>query len=263
MEKLPSLSATAFPKTTSPFNNVTVELASALPIIMGEVSFELEDREVGASGAVVSIVIEREEDLEETLPAESVVLVVREYLPSSNSEERVIEKIPFSSTVVVPKTTSPLNNVIVELASALPFIVGVGLFVKAEGVVREVGAFGVVVSIVKEREEDLEETLPAESVADALMEYVPSEIAEEGVKEKAPLLSAVVVPRVEESIKSVTLESVSALPVIVGVESLVIEEEVAKEVGASGAVVSTVKEREEDLEETLPAESVAVNLTEY
>ena len=44
---------------------------------------------------------------------------------------------------------------------------------------------------------------------------------------------------------------------------MVREEEVAKEVGASGAVVSTVKEREEDLEETLPAESVAVNLTEY
>ena len=95
------------------------------------------------------------------------------------------------------------------------------------------------------------------------MEYVPSEIAEEGVKEKAPLLSAVVVPRVEESMKSVTLESASALPVIVGVESLVIEEEEAREVGVSGAVVSTVKEREEDLEETLPAESVAVNLTEY
>ena len=132
------------------------------------------------------------------------------------------------------------------LASALPVMVGVGLFVREEAVVREVGTSGAVVSIVMEREEDLEETLPAESVADALIEYSPSEIAEEGVKEKAPLLSAVVVPRVEESMKSVTLELASALPVIVGVESLVIEEEVAREVGASGAVVSIVIEIEED-----------------
>ena len=150
-----------------------------------------------------------------------------------------MEKLPSLSATAVPKTTSPFNNVTVELASALPIIMGEVSF---ELEAREVGASGAVVSIVIEREEDLEETLPAESVADALIEYSPSEIAEEGVKEKAPLLSAVVVPRVEESIKSVTLESASALPVIVGVESLVIEEEVAREVGASGAVVSIVIE---------------------
>ena len=68
---------------------------------------------------------------------------------------------------------------------------------------------------------------------------MPSEIAEDGVNEKAPLEFAVVVPKVEESINRVTLELASALPVIVGVESL-IDEEVAKEVGASGAVVSLV-----------------------
>ena len=88
-------------------------------------------------------------------------------------------------------------------------------------------------------------------------------MAEEGVNEKAPLVSAVVVPKLEESIKRVILELGSGLPVIVGVESLVVLEEVAKEVGASGAVVSIVMEREEDFEETLPAASVAVNLTEY
>ncbi len=90
---------------------------------------------------------------------------------------------------------------------------------------------------------------------------MPSEIAEDGVNEKAPLEFAVVVPKVEESINRVTLELASALPVIVGVESL-IDEEVAKEVGAFGAVVSIVMEREEDLEETLPAESVADALIE-
>ncbi len=88
-------------------------------------------------------------------------------------------------------------------------------------------------------------------------------MAEEGVKEKAPLVSAVVVPNKEESINKETLVLASAVPVIVGVELFVIEEDVAKEVGASGAVVSIVMEREEDLEEILPAESVEVALTEY
>ena len=60
------------------------------------------------------------------------------------------------------------------------------------------------------------------------------------MKEKAPLVLAVVVPNNEESINKVTFVLASALPVIVGVELLVIEEEVAKEVGALGAVVSIV-----------------------
>ena len=90
---------------------------------------------------------------------------------------------------------------------------------------------------------------------------MPSEIAEEGVKEKAPLVSAVVVPKVEESINRVTVELASALPDIVGVESSV-SEILVKEVGASGAVVSIVMERDEDFVETFPAESVEVDFTE-
>ena len=160
----------------------------------------------------------------------------------------------------------PLNisTNIEELGSAVPVTVGVVSFVIEDGIINnEVGASGAVVSIVIEREEDLEETLPAASVADALIEYVPSEIAEEGVKEKEPSVSAVVVPKVEESINRVTLELASAVPVIVGVESFVVEEAVAREVGASGTVVSIVMEMEEDLEEIFPAESVAADFTEY
>ena len=70
------------------------------------------------------------------------------------------------------------------------------------------------------------------------------------------------VPNKEESIKRVTLVFASALPVIVGVELFVIEEEVAKEEGASGAVVSIVKEIEADLDEIFPAESVEVAFIE-
>ena len=77
------------------------------------------------------------------------------------------------------------------------------------------------------------------------------------MKEKAPLVLAVVVPNKEESINKVTLVFASALPVIVGFELFVMEEEVAKEVGASGAVVSIVIEIEADFDEIFPAESVA------
>ena len=79
--------------------------------------------------------------------------------------------------------------------------------------------------------------------------------------ENAPLLSAVAVPKEEEPLNNVTVEPASAVPEIVGVESLV-EEDVDKDVGASGAVVSTVIDKAEDAEEVLPAESAAVAVSE-
>ena len=82
------------------------------------------------------------------------------------------------------------------------------------------------------------------------------------MKEKAPLVLAVVVPNTEESINKVTLVFASALPVIVGVELFVMEEVVAREVGASGAVVSIVIEIEADFDEIFPAESVEVAFNE-
>ena len=60
---------------------------------------------------------------------------------------------------------------------------------------------------------------------------------------------------------SVTLELGSAVPVIVGVESFS-SEVIVKEEGASGPVVSIVIEREDDFDEILPAESVAVAFIE-
>ena len=79
-------------------------------------------------------------------------------------------------------------------ASALPEIVGVLSFVVAEAVVSDVGAPGVVVSIVIDKEEDSDEVLPAASVAVVVNEYVPSLRAED-VMEKVPLLSAVTDPK--------------------------------------------------------------------
>ena len=57
--------------------------------------------------------------------------------------------------------------------------------------------------------------------------------------ENAPSLSAVVVPNEEEPLNRVTVEPASAVPEIVGVESLA-EEDVDKDVGALGAVVSII-----------------------
>ena len=84
----------------------------------------------------------------------------------------------------------------------------------------------------------------------------------EGVIVKAPSLLAVAVPISTFSFNKVIVESASAVPVIVGVELFVIEEEVAKEEGASGAVVSIVMDIEADLDEIFPAESVEVAFNE-
>ena len=79
--------------------------------------------------------------------------------------------------------------------------------------------------------------------------------------ENAPLLSAVAVPNEEEPLKRVTVEPASAVPEIVGVESLVKGEETI--VGAAaGAVESIVMERAEEAEEVLPEESVAFAVNE-
>ena len=81
MEKFPSLSAVVVPKTTAPFKRVTLEFASAIPLIVGVellVTVEEVAKALGAFGAVASIVIERADDSEEVFSAESVVLAVRE-----------------------------------------------------------------------------------------------------------------------------------------------------------------------------------------
>ena len=84
----------------------------------------------------------------------------------------------------------------------------------------------------------------------------------EGVIENSPSLSAVAVPISTSPLRRVIVELGSALPVIVGFELFVMEEEVAKEVGASGAVVSIVIEIEADFDEIFPAESVEVAFNE-
>ena len=82
------------------------------------------------------------------------------------------------------------------------------------------------------------------------------------MKEKAPLPSAVVVPREVLPLKTSTVLFASAVPVIVGVVSLVVVAAVVNDDGALGAVVSTVIDNAEEAEDVLPAASVAVAVME-
>ena len=86
--------------------------------------------------------------------------------------------------------------------------------------------------------------------------------AEEGVIENAPPLSAVAVPNEVVPLNRVTVEPASAVPVIVGVESSVVVDAVVNDVGALGAVVSIVIDKESEAEEILPAASVAFAVNE-
>ena len=77
----PSPSVVAVPISTFPFNKVIVESASALPVIVGvllSVTEEEVAKEEGASGAVVSIVMEIDENSVEIFPTASVALASRE-----------------------------------------------------------------------------------------------------------------------------------------------------------------------------------------
>ena len=103
------LSAVAEPKRIEPLKSFTVLPASAIPVIVGVVSFPREVflKEEGALGAVVSTVIDKAEDDEEVLPAASVAVAANEYEPSLRADE-VIEKFPLLAAVVEPKSVEPL-----------------------------------------------------------------------------------------------------------------------------------------------------------
>ena len=63
--------------------------------------------DVGAPGEIVSIVIDRAEEVVDVLPAVSVAVVVNECVPSLRAED-VIEKAPLLSAMADPKSVDPL-----------------------------------------------------------------------------------------------------------------------------------------------------------
>ena len=139
---------------------------SADPSIVGVVSFvdEVVVVIVGASGGVVSISIVISEDSADSLPAASVDLTLKLWLPSLNSNIDKMEKFPSESAVAVPRDSSPLKSSTALPASAIPSIVGVFILVINELVVIT-GASGAVVSIVKASSVEADDVFPAASVA--------------------------------------------------------------------------------------------------
>ena len=107
---------------------------------------------------------------------------------------------------------------------------------------------------------DADETLFIASVAVTVKELSPSDNSELGVIENIPVVaSAVVVPRDTSPLNSSTVLPDSAVPIIIGVVLLVVVSVVVN-VGAAGAVVSTVRFNALDAAEIFPIASVAVTV---
>jgi hypothetical protein len=130
---------------------------------------------VGPTGAVVSTVITRGFEATDALPTASVATAVR--LTDPESADVVIVNMPALSAVVVPTVEAPLLRVTDEPGSAEPVTVKVVSLV-IESVADEpvsslkvmmVGAAGAVRSTRMSAEVEEAETLPAASVAVAVM----------------------------------------------------------------------------------------------
>lgn len=236
-----------------------------------------------ATGAVVSKVRLNAEEAEETLPAVSVAVAVRLWLPTVKALPGVKLQLPEPSAVTVPKVPSTLEiTVTVALASEVPVRVGVvslvmlsvfelplSLAALKSGVV---GADGALVSTVTANTEDADEALPATSVAVAVTLWLPAAMVE-AVMLQLPEPSEVVEPKLPSILElKLTLTLASAVPLKVGVVSLVLlsvselpvslPASISGVPGADGAVVSIVMARADEADEVLPAASVAVEVIE-
>ena len=213
----------------------------------------------GAFGAVLSIVTDKADDARLTFPAASVAFTVM--LAPCARVELIIVQLPELSAVALPIWVVPSNSLIRLFASAVPVKVGVASLVilsvleapLSEAAIRSGadGALGAVVSIVIDKADDATLTLPAASVAFAVMLCTPFARVEL-VIDQLPEPSAVAVPiRVVPS-NSVTVLFASAVPLNVGAVTLVIlsvlelplsDAAIRSDAdGALGAIVSTTRD---------------------
>ena len=150
----------------------------------------------GAAGGIVSTVTSIADDAGPGLPAVSVALAVKLYVPSDSADDNVSDQAPVLSAVVVPRSVEPSNTWTVASFSAVPVIVVISVLrVPASGSVMT-GAAGGIVSTVTSIADDAGPGLPAVSVALAVKLYVPSDSADDNVSDQAPVLSAVVVTKI-------------------------------------------------------------------
>src|SRR5439155_5587247 len=139
---------------------------------------------VAGAAAVVSMVMLRPPEAADTFPAASVALAVMLYVPSASALLAMLQ-FPLPSAVSVPIRVPPPRNICtVLLASAVPVKVGVVTLVMlsvldvplslAAVMSGAEGAAGALVSIVMLRAPEAPDTLPAVSVAVAVMLCVPA-----------------------------------------------------------------------------------------
>jgi hypothetical protein len=169
---------------------------------------------------------------------------------------------PFA--VVVPSEFEPSNTSTVALASEVPEMVGVVSLVRAP-LLGEVilGAEGAAVSTATVTVVEKPLSFPAISVAFARKDFAPSARLLPGVNDQLPEPFAEVVPRELTPSNTSTDELASAVPVIVGVLSLVVDPFVGADMlGAAGADVSTVSETALDATPVLLPASVALAVIE-
>src|ERR671917_288304 len=262
--QVPSGATVAVPTTTPSTVTVTVAPGSPVPVIVGVLS-EIVDPSAGlsttgASGTVVSTVNVTVSDAGDVLPAGSVCVAVTVWSPSASGVVTSRLQVPSGATVVVPTTVPSMVTSTVAPGSPVPVIVGVESAVTSPSAGDgTTGGSGAVVSTVKVTGSDAGETLPAASVCVAVTVCEPSPRASGTTSDQVPSGATVVVPTVTPSTVTSTVAPGSPVPVIVGVESLIVDPSAGRVMtGAAGAAVSTVKITGLDAGETFPAGSSCV-----
>src|SRR5262245_15830740 len=229
---------------------------------------------VGVLIAVSICTASGEEGLE-LLPATSVATALKLWTPSDSGAPTVMLQTP-PEAVPVPRTVAPSRSVMVPFSAAVPVIVGVLSLVRLSPAmpeslpgwrVKPAGTPGAMVSMVTASTPE-EAVLPATSLVLAVRLCTPSLSAAVRVMLQVPVAPTTVVgKRAVVPSNSCTVLPTGALPVMVGVESLVMlspttpESEEgcrARPDGAPGGVVSIVIDRADDTAETLPALSKAL-----
>ncbi|EAU68165.1 Pea-VEAacid family [Stigmatella aurantiaca DW4/3-1] len=246
---------------------MTVLPGSAVPLYVGVLSLVVEPlagvTTTGAAGATVSTVKLFVLDEGLVLPAASVAVALTVCGPSASGVVGVKLQLPLPSTVVVPTDVPSTMTLMVLPGSPVPLYVGVeSLMSEPLAGVVTTGAAGATVSTVKVFVLETGLVLPAASVAVAFTVCGPSASGAVGVRVQLPLAFAVAVPTDVPSTMTLTVLPGSAVPLYVGVLSLVVDPLAGvATTGATGAVASTVKLFVLDEGLVLPAASVAVART--
>ena len=178
-----------------------------------------------AAGGVASTVTASAVDAAPTSPDASVALAVIERAPAASVTSRLNAPVAFA--VVVPSEVAPSNNSTRALASAWPVMVSAEVWLVTLSALsvplssiaaksRSVGAAGGVTSTVTANTDDAAPTLPAASVALAVIERAPA--ASVTSRLNAPVAFAVVVPSEVAPSNNSTRVLASAWPVMVSAE---------------------------------------------